>query len=154
MDKNINGTQWNIQEVKHLRKKQLVQNNIVMLLLFVLFSYLAVIGNHSTLFGVFCLLLWIISAITFYSLKTSKPIGTKTSRYMQVFDRNRLGDKRWKRRKIIEFIIIIIICVLITILIIVLDISAVSFDLPMNAIPFIGAWVGYNIGEVIRMKSL
>src|SRR5690606_12053776 len=109
---------------------------------------------HSTLFGVFCLLLWIISAITFYSLKTSKPIGTKTSRYMQVFDRNRLGDKRWKRRKIIEFIIIIIICVLITILIIVLDISAVSFDLPMNAIPFIGAWVGYNIGEVIRMKSL
>src|SRR5690606_3426388 len=106
MDKNINGTQWNIQEVKHLKKKQLVQNNIVMLLLFVLFSYLAVIGNHSTLFGVFCLPLWIISAITFYSLKTSNAIGTKTSRYMQVFDRNRLGDKRWKRRKIIEFIII------------------------------------------------
>ena len=85
-------TQWDIQEVKHLKKKQLVQYNIVMLLLFVLFGYFSENGNTSLLFGVFCVLVWIVVAITLYTLMTGKPIGTKTSRRVQVFDRNRLGE--------------------------------------------------------------
>ncbi|SES44023.1 hypothetical protein [Psychrobacillus sp. OK032] len=147
-------TQWDIQEVKHLKKKQLVQYNIVMLLLFVLFGYFSEKGNSSLLFGVFCVLLWIIVAITLYTLMTGKPIGTKTSRRVQVFDRNRLGEKRWKRRNITETVIISVISVLITILLFVKDFNSVSLDFSIAAFPFIGAWIGYNIGEIIRMNNL
>jgi len=147
-------TQWDIQEVKHLKKKQLVQYNIVMLLLFVLFGYFSENGNTSLLFGVFCVLVWIVVAITLYTLMTGKPIGTKTSRRVQVFDRNRLGEKRWKRRKITETVIISVISVLITILLFVKDFNSVRLDFPIDAFPFIGAWIGYNVGEIIRMNNL
>ena len=46
-------TQWDIQEVKYLKKKQLVQGNLAMLLLFVPFGYLAENGKPSLLFGAF-----------------------------------------------------------------------------------------------------
>lgn len=147
-------TQWDIQDVKHLKKKQLVQYNIIMLLLFVMFAYFSEKGNPSLLFGVFCVLLWIIVAITLYTLMTGKPIGTKTSRCVQVFDRNRLGERRWKRRNITETVIISVISVLITILLFVKDFNSVSLDFSIAAIPFIGAWIGYNIGEIIRMNNL
>ena len=147
-------TQWDIQEVKHLKKKQLVQYNLVMFLLFVLFGYFSENGNSSLLFGVFCVLLWIIVAITLYTLMTGKPIGTKTSRLVQEFDRNRLGEKRWKRRKMTEAVIISVISVFITILVFVKDFNSVRLDFPIAAFPFIGAWIGYNIGEIIRMNNL
>ena len=146
--------QWDIQKVKHLKKKQLVQNNLVMLLLFVLFGYLAKNGKPSLLIGGFCVLLWIIVAITWYVLKTGSPIGTKTSRIVQEFDRNRLGQKRWKRRKMTEAIIISVISVLITILVFTQDLNSVSLEFPISVFPFIGAWIGYNIGEIIRMINL
>ncbi|MFZ0447033.1 MAG: hypothetical protein WAM95_20860 [Bacillus sp. (in: firmicutes)] len=147
-------TQWNMQEVKHLKKKQLVQNNLVMLLLFVLFGYFAENGKPSLLFGVFCVLIWIIVVISLYILKTGRPIGTKTSRRVQAFDRNRLGEKRWRRRRITETVIISIIGVLITVLLFIKDFNSVRLDFPIVAIPFIGAWIGYNIGEIIRMNNL
>ncbi|MDX1699225.1 MAG: hypothetical protein R3250_01345, partial [Melioribacteraceae bacterium] len=78
-------TQWDIKEVKHLKKKQVVQNNLVMLLLFVLLVFIADNGMHSIIIGIFFVLIWIILAITFYTLKTGRPIGTKTSRRVQEF---------------------------------------------------------------------
>ncbi|MFL0584314.1 accessory gene regulator B family protein [Solibacillus silvestris] len=147
-------TQWDIQEVKHLKKKQLVQINLVMLLLFVLFGYLAENGKPSLLIGGFCVLLWIIVVITLYVLMTGNPIGTKTSRIVQEFDRDRLGEKRWKRRNMIEAVIISVISVLITILVFTQDLNSVNLEFPISFFPFIGAWVGYNIGELIRMNNL
>jgi len=147
-------TQWDIQKVKHLKKKQLVQNNLVMLLLFVLFSYLTESGKPSLLIGGFCVLLWVIVVITWYVLKTGSPIGTKTSRIVQEFDRNSLGEKRWKRRKMTEAVIISVISVLITILVFNQDLNSLRLNFPISILPFIGAWIGYNIGEVIRMINL
>ncbi|MGB2871229.1 hypothetical protein [Psychrobacillus psychrotolerans] len=92
-------TQWDIQEVKHLKKKQLFQNNLVMLLLFVLFGYLAENGKPSLLIGGFCVLLWIIVVITLYVLKTGSPIGTKTSRIVQEFDRRSFGREALEAKK-------------------------------------------------------
>ncbi|MBP2243201.1 hypothetical protein J2Z40_003789 [Cytobacillus eiseniae] len=89
-----------------------------------------------------------------YTLKTGRHIGTKISRTVQEFDGNRLGDKRWKRRKISEAVIISVISVLITVLVFVKDFNSVRLDFSISAFPFIGGWVGYNIGEIIRMKNL
>ncbi|RCW63881.1 hypothetical protein [Saliterribacillus persicus] len=146
--------QWNIQEVKHFKKKQLVQYNLVMLLLFVLFGYFIENGNPPLLIGGFCVLLWILVSITFYALKTGRPIGTKTTRMVQEFDRNRLGEKRWKQRKMTEAIIMSVISILITVSVFVKDFNSVRLDFPISAFPFIGAWIGYNIGEIIRMNNL
>lgn len=88
-----------LEEVRHLIRKQLVQNNFIMLLLFVLFCYLAVKGNPSFFIGMLCVLLWIYVAITLYTLMTGKPIGTKTSKVLQEFHKNHFGGKRWKRKK-------------------------------------------------------
>ncbi|WP_186577149.1 hypothetical protein [Aquibacillus kalidii] len=147
-------TQWDIKEVKHLKKKQLVQYNLVMLLLFVLFGYFAENGKSTLLIGGFCVLIWIITGITLYTLMSGIPIGTKTSRMVQEFDRNRLGEKRWKRKEITEAVIISVISVFITVLVFMKGFNSVRLDFPINAFPFIGAWVGYNIGEIIRMKNL
>ena len=98
--------------------------------------------------------MWIIVAITLYVLKTGSPIGTKTSRIVQEFDRNRLGEKHWKRRKMTEAVIISVISVLITILLFNLDLNSLRLDFPISVLPFIGAWIGYNIGEIIRMNNL
>ncbi|WP_085994297.1 hypothetical protein [Oceanobacillus senegalensis] len=147
-------TKWNIQEVKRLKKKQLVQNNLVLLLIFALFGYFAENGKSSLLIGGFCVLMWIIVVITLYTLKTGRPIGTKTNRMVHKLDSIRLGEKRWKRRKIIDTVIISAISVLITVLVFVNGLNSIRLDFPMDAFPFIGAWVGYNIGEIIRMKNL
>ncbi|WP_223701773.1 hypothetical protein [Sutcliffiella deserti] len=148
-------THWDIDEVKHLKKKQLIQSNLLMLLLFVLFAYFAENGNLFLFFGVHFVLLWIIVAITLYTLKTGKPIGTKTNRRVQEFDKNRMGEKRWKRKKITEIVVISVInSVLFTVLIIVVDFDNLTLDFPISAFPFIGAWVGLNLGEIIRMNKL
>lgn len=111
-------------------------------------------GKHSLLIGGVSVLLWILVAITLYVLKTGRPIGTKTSRIVQEFDRNRLGEKRWKRRKMTEAVIISVISVLITVLVFVMDLNYVRLDFPMSAFPFIGTWIGYNVGEIVRMNKL
>lgn len=147
-------THWDIQEIKHLKKNQLVQYNLVMLLLFVLLGYFSANVNPTLLIAVFYVLLWIIVIITLYTLKTGKTIGTKTNRRMQEFDRYRSGEKRWKRKKMIEAVIICGISIFITILLFVKDFNPVGLDFPIDAFPFIGAWIGYNIEEFIRMNNL
>lgn len=150
----MNETYQEIQEVKHLKNKQLVRFNLIMLLLFVLFGYLATNEKHSLLFGIICFIFLIILAVTWYTLITGRSIGTKTSRRVQEFDRKRLGEKRWKRRKLIETVLISVTAVFIIKVMFDIDFNTISFDFPLDAFPFIGVWIGYNIGEVIRMNKL
>lgn len=145
-------TQWDIKKIKRLKKKLLVQFNLIVLLLFVLIGYFAEDLKPSLLIGGFCVLMWIIVAITLSTL-TRKPIGTKTSRTVEEFEKNRLGHKRWKRRKIIETVTISVISVFITVLMFSTDFTE-RFDYPLDAFPFIGAWIGANIGEIVRISNL
>ena len=34
-----------------------------------------------------------------------------------------------------------------------MDFNTVRMDFPIDAIPFIGAWIGYNIGEIIQNEQ-
>ncbi|WP_411954877.1 hypothetical protein ACKXGF_03460 [Alkalibacillus sp. S2W] len=147
-------TDWDIEEVKHLKTKQLIQSNLVMLLLFVLIGYFAENGNIFVLYGMFCVLLWLIVAVTLYILTTGKFVGTKTNRRVQEFDRTQLGEKRWRRRKIIELVFMSLLSVIVTVLTFVEDYETAIFNFPIDAFPFMGAWLGYNIGEMIRIHNL
>ncbi|MDQ0159504.1 hypothetical protein [Alkalibacillus salilacus] len=43
--------EWDIQEVKQLKKKELIQLNLAMLLIFALAMYFAYNGNHILIIG-------------------------------------------------------------------------------------------------------
>ena len=150
----MNETQWDIKEVKHLKIKQLVQYNVVWLLLFLLFGYFAMNGKTSLLFGGMCVILWIVVASSLYNLITEKPIGTKTSRMVQEFDRTQLGQKRWKRRRMIETAFIIVICVFVTVFVSINDFNSETINSPIHLFPYIGAFIGYNSGEIYRISNL
>lgn len=147
-------THWDMQEIKHLKKKELLQFNLIMLLLFVLIGYLSEQAKPSLLYGVFCVLLWLIVASALYNLITGRHIGTDTSRRVQEFDRYRLGERIWKRNKMIEVVIVGIISLIFTVLLSVNYFSDLRLDFPINTLPFVGVWIAHNIGEVIRMKKL
>lgn len=147
-------TQWDLREVKRLKMKQLLQYNLAMLLLFVLLYYLLDFGQPYIFTGVFYLLVLIVAATILYNLKTGRFIGTKTSKRLQEFDKDRLGQKRWKRRKILEATFVIALTVFVTVFIFTADFNNVGMNFSSAAFPFIGAWIGYNIGEFIRMNTL
>ncbi|MGY4691054.1 hypothetical protein [Salibacterium sp. K-3] len=148
-------TEWDIQEVKRLKKKELVQHNLVMLSLFVLIIfYVYNAGSASVLLGVCCVLFWLTAVPPLYTLKTGKPIGTKTSRFVQAFDKYHKGEKRWKRRTMMGAGFIIMISVVFTVLFFVWDVDSVRLDSPIDVIPFIGGWVGFNAGQIIRLNKL
>ena len=146
-------TQSDLKEYKSLKKKQYIQNNFLLLFIFILIGYFSQNGNYFFLMVVFCVLLWIIVVSLLYTLKTGKPIGTKASKLVQEIDKNRLGEKRWKQLKMKEIIFISVLNVIITVLLFVIDFNSEMLDFPMSAIPYIGAWIGYNIGEILRMKK-
>ncbi|WP_244504240.1 hypothetical protein [Salibacterium halotolerans] len=148
-------TEWDIQEVKRLKKKQLVQQNLLMLLLFVLFAfYVHNVGSASVLLGLCCVLLWLTAVPPLYTLKTGEPIGTKTSRMVQAFDRYHWGEKRWKRNTMMETGILMIGSVVFTVLFFVWDVDSIRLDSPIGVFPFIGGWIGFNAGQIIRLMKL
>lgn len=147
-------TQWNIQEVKRLKKIQLVQGNLVMLLIFVLLVYFAESEQYLFIIGTFFVLMLVVVAIALYTLLTGRFIGTKTSKHVQEFDRQRSGEKPWKRKKIIEAVIFSAIGIGIAVLLFVTDFDSIRLDFPFSSLPFIGAWAGYNLGEIIRISNL
>ncbi|WP_117149088.1 hypothetical protein [Paraliobacillus zengyii] len=146
-------TEWDIHEVKRLKKIQLVQGNLFMLLSYGLLIYLLMNIDTVVVIGLVCILLWIYLTTILYTLKTGKTFGTKISRHVQKFDEYRLGKKRWKRRKIIEAVIISICSMGVTVLLFVLDVNYLRFDF-INGLPLIGGWIGYNIGEIVRITDL
>jgi uncharacterized membrane protein YwzB len=135
---SMDEAEWNIEEVKRLKKKQLIQSNLVLLLLFILFGFYVENGGTATVvFGVCCVLLWIFVANAIYTLLTGKTMGTKSIRRVLAFDIDHIGKKRWKRRKLIEFIIIIVVCLGITVVLFTIDFGSKSLDFPLDAFPFI-----------------
>lgn len=147
-------TQWDLREVKRLKMKQLLQYNLAMLLLFVLLNYFMEYGQFYLFIGIFYVLVVILAASIVYNLKTGKFIGTKTSKRVQEFDKARLGEKRWKRRKTLEAAFGVVLTVFITIFIFTTDFNNSGMNYSSAAFPFIGAWIGYNVGEFVRMNTL
>lgn len=143
-----------IQEVKRLKRRQLVQVNLVVLLAFFLSVYYVSVGLPLfVFFGFTCLLLWILFAHALYTLTTGKMIGTKTSKLIQAFERNRSGERRWKRKQATETTFIGIVSIICTVLVFNMDLSSETLEF-MNLWPFIGAWIGSNIGAIIRTSNL
>ncbi|RKL66554.1 hypothetical protein CR203_14795 [Salipaludibacillus neizhouensis] len=146
----MNEIAWDIREGKRLKKIQLVQSNLVTLLLFVLCAYFLKNGMEASfLFGICCAVFWLYLASMVYTLNTGRTIGTKTSRRVQDFDKDHFGEKRWKRKKIIEVVFSNVITVVFTVLLVNLDFNFERLDFQVIAIPFIGAWIGHNIGEIM-----
>lgn len=145
---------WDIQEVKRLKKKGLVEYNLGMLLIFLISALYIYMGwSVSVFFGIVCLVIWFFTAHSLYILITGKTTGTKTNKLVQAFDRDRSGDKRWKRLKIVEVILFGVLGVVCTLLVFPIDIDSEPLQF-MNIWAFMGAWFGANVGSVIRIISL
>jgi len=125
------------------------------MLLLLLFSFYYLWAGNSAFFfwSLLCLALWFIVAHSLYTFFTGKMIGTKTMKLVQAFDKNYLGKKRWNKRKLIEVISISVVSLFCTLLVITQGFNFSALEI-YNFFPFIGAWVGFNIGEVIRIKRL
>lgn len=65
-----------------------------------------------------------------------------------------MGERRWKRKTVTEFVIISVVSIIFTVFIFVTDFDYARLDFPVSAFPFIGGWVGFNVGEILRMSGL
>ena len=146
--------QQEIKEIKRLKKKQLIRGNLLMLLIFVLFVYFFESGNLFFITWIILAGLVVVFMLSLYTLITGKLIGTKTSRRVQAFDRKHWGDKRWKRKKIMEAVLYVILGVLLAYLLFTVDFSFPNQPLTGSLFPFLGAWIGYNVGEITRITKL
>ncbi|MGM0896329.1 MAG: hypothetical protein ACQEV0_00440 [Bacillota bacterium] len=147
-------TKWDIHKVKRLKKKQLIQSNFFLLLLFLVLIYLADQARAYLISGMFFMLVLGVMATALYTLKTGRFVGTKTSKIIQEFDRDRLGKKSWKRRKIIEESFIGVLGIGVSLLLIATGFDSTSTDSLHFHFPFIGVWVGHNLGEIVRISGL
>ncbi|SDC23280.1 hypothetical protein SAMN05421734_105174 [Pelagirhabdus alkalitolerans] len=144
----------NTEEFKRLKKKNLFEYNLMMLGFVVLMGFLVYVDQGALLTMVFLVVMWTILIVSFYTLKTQNPIGTKTNRTVQRCERRRVGEKKWYRKKLIVFVILLIVVVPITIMVFVRGIHTFNIDYTLGTFPFIGAWIGYNVGETTNIKSL
>ncbi|KIL43230.1 hypothetical protein [Jeotgalibacillus campisalis] len=145
---------WDLREIKKVKKKLLVQYNIAFLLIFLLYSYFAENVKLSFLIGLFCVFSLIVVAILLYIRLTGKSFGTKASRKEQAFDRDRIGEKRWKRQKINEIVAVGVSGVVMAVVLFSLNVDSTRFDSNSIAYAFVGTWIGLNISQIIRIKRL
>lgn len=151
---NETKTKWDIRKVKRLKRKQLMQYNLVMLILFILSVYFVKIGGSmATFFSIGIPLLWIITAYTIYALITGKIIGTKTSKRVQTFNLEYWGKRRWKRKRVIGAIVISVLSILCTVIVATVNFNSEASEIH-NVFPIVGAWLGFNIGETFKIKKL
>ena len=145
-----------VHVVKRLMKKRLVQNNLFMLLLFVLLIYCANNGYVFSLIVILCVLIIGGVFLELYTFMTDKYIG-KTNRRVQAFMRKHLGEKRWRRGKITQIVLLVIVSIIILFILflfVIFDFTEIKFDSPFDTLPYLGAWVGINIGEIYRINKL
>ncbi|WP_147803308.1 hypothetical protein [Alkalicoccus halolimnae] len=148
-------TKWDMQEVKRLKKKRLIHTNLIMLILFfLLVYYIQSGGSVLVLFGLCCVIMWMMIIQMLFTLKTGKTIGTKTSQLVQAFDRDHKGEKSWKRRRTAETIFLVTFNLFLTISLFIFNFEALDLRFSSTAFPFIGSWIGYNIGESYRINRL
>ncbi|WP_232299500.1 hypothetical protein [Pontibacillus chungwhensis] len=152
------GIEWDLDKVKRMKKKLLIQSNLVMLLIFLMFVFLFLYSNQAgsafvLLLG-FCLLSWGIAVNSLYTFMTGRPLGTKTARYVIAFDKDRKGERKWVRQKGIEAIVATVLSIGVTLCLSVLELDSVTNDSFISLLPFLGPWIGFNIGELHRIKNL
>ena len=146
---------WDIQEIKQIKKKLLILNNLVMLLLIVSFGFYIELGGSSTfLIGFCCAVLWILVVNAVYTIWTGKVIGTKTMQKDLNFKVYRHGKKQWKIKAIIGLIFLFALSAGSTIVFFQLDLEALKIDFPQDSISLFAVWLFFNIGEMRRIKKL
>lgn len=151
----MDGEDWDIQEIKRLKKRLLVQNNLLMLVLLVLFAtYVKNGGSANVLLGICCAFFWIFAAGMLYTFKTGKIIGTKSSQRVHAFDKDQVSEKRWKRKATKSVVFLIGLSVVFTLFWFLLDFDSVGLQFTVDALPFIVCWIGFNIGETVRIRKL
>lgn len=148
----MDASQWNVKEINQLKKKKLIQDNSYMLLVFVLLVFFTSTERHALLLGVLFGCLWISVGFMCYTLKTGKPIGTKTSKCLKRYDRYQIGEKRWRRNKTIEIFFVSAIAIGIGLLLLYVDFTAEIANSPRYYFPFFGSWIGFNLGGIIRLN--
>lgn len=145
---------WDIQQVKRLKKKSLLEFNGVMLLVFLFCAlYIYMEWPASVFFGITCIIIWFFVAHSLYILITGKTTGSKINKLVQAFDRDRSGDKRWKRSKIGEVLLFVVLGIVCTVLVFPIEIDSEPLRY-INISAFFGAWFGANVGSIIRISSL
>ncbi|MFD1019685.1 hypothetical protein [Thalassobacillus hwangdonensis] len=152
----MNEQDWDIKKIKRLKIKHLVAYNLVMVLVAVLFGMFA---DHGGTTGVVlilcCIALWIQLIIILWSLRTGRVFGIKSERLVQKFERAYMGEKRWKRRKIGQAVLVLIINIGITAFIINFDVFRPMYmESPSDYFPLFAGWVGYNAGEITRIRKI
>ena len=143
-----------IREIKKLKKKQLLWGNLLILVTFLLLSYLLGIGKILFVTWAILMLLLIMTVLSLYTLITGAIVGTKNTRRIRTFDRKRWGEKKWKRNKIFEIILFTGLGIALIILVFNTDLDSSNRNLSNFSFPFFGAWIGYNLGEITRIASL
>lgn len=146
---------WDIQEIKRIKKKQLFQYNLGMVLLVILLTYFMKNGvSANVLLGICCAFFWIFVAGALYTFKTGKVIGTKSSQRVHAFDKDHMGEKQWKRKSVFSVVVLTILSVGFTVIWFVMDFDSAGLEFPIDTFAFIGCWIGYNIGEIVRLSKL
>ncbi|ANU18365.1 hypothetical protein BBI11_15560 [Planococcus maritimus] len=150
--------QQKLKEITKLKKKQLLWSNLFMLVIFLLLSYLLESGKILFATWIVILFIFVMVVLSLYTLITGTIIGTKTTRRIRAFDRKRWGKTKWKLLNITEVVLYSGMGVGLIYLVFNTDFD---FDFHFHdrslstfTFPFIGSWVGYNLGEIIRIFGL
>ncbi|WP_208597159.1 hypothetical protein [Planococcus maritimus] len=129
-----------------------------MLVIFLLLSYLLESGKILFATWIVILFIFVMVVLSLYTLITGTIIGTKTTRRIRAFDRKRWGKTKWKLLNITEVVLYSGMGVGLIYLVFNTDFD---FDFHFHdrslstfTFPFIGSWVGYNLGEIIRIFGL
>ncbi len=150
----MDGTQWDIREVKRLKKKQLVQSNLIFLTTFILIYFLVETGMQFVVLGLVYIIIFAVTGSSLYSLKTGETIGTKTTKRIEEFEKDRVGIKRWKRSQIIGAVIMGVLGIGLAAFLFKTDLNTMRFDTLFFIPPLLGACIGHNIGEIFRLINL
>lgn len=144
------------KKVKQLHKKLFIQVNLVFLLVAVFFvSY--IVGKDYSFFVLlllFSVMFWSIAANLMYSLKTGKTLGPKSLVYIQAYEKQSKGLEQWKQEKMTEFLVITFVSIVFTVGLFLVMGNAMRIDSATDLLPFLGGWLGANIGQIIRIYRL
>ncbi|WP_156896433.1 hypothetical protein [Halobacillus kuroshimensis] len=149
---------WDVKHIRRLKKRLLLQQNIVMLFIVIFFSIYAINGWPVAHFLVLCAV--VLSGIGFFALLSlwkGEPQGTKMVRTIQAYEKDVKGTQRWRRKKWMESIFIFLFVSAIIAFLIFLNHDAIQQSqqgFPGDVIPLLGAWIGMNIGSFVRIKDL
>ncbi|MGD7043068.1 hypothetical protein [Jeotgalibacillus proteolyticus] len=147
-------SQRELREIKKLKKKRLVQYNLAMLLIIVLVVYFDINVFSPFITGIILGLMVIYVAISIYTLVTGRVFGTKTSKRLEEFDKRHWGKKRWKQNRLAQILIISVLGVIISVFFFSTDFNHERYDAPISPGPFIGVWIGVNIGMILQINKI